>query len=382
MIFLHDSKNFPENEGGFQLNLKQTPIFPLYSSHGAKTVEFGGWDMPVQFTGIIAEHEAVRSNVGLFDVSHMGEFVVEGPDARAFIQYMVTNDVEKLTPGAAMYTPMTYDSGYCVDDLLVYCFSNTRFWLVVNAGNIDKDFAWLSEHLSGFNVTLTDRSKDIALLALQGPRAVDLLQPMVSVDLSQLATYRFVECSLSGQDVVVSRTGYTGEDGFELYVQSDGAVDVWNDILKQGSNYNLQLCGLGCRDTLRMEARLPLYGHELTDKITPLEAGIGMFVKLDKGDFIGRDALRAQKDAGLTRRIVGVRLLSRGIPRADYKLFVGDKEVGYFTSGTLSPTTKEAIGLALVDIAYATIGTKLMADIRGKRIDAEVVKTPFYKRNS
>jgi len=364
-----------------QVELKQTPLFPLYAEHGAKTVEFGGWDMPVQFTGIIAEHEAVRQHVGLFDVSHMGEFEVDGEDARAFIQHMVTNDVNKLTSGGAMYSPMTYEDGGCVDDLLVYCFSDTHFWIVVNAGNIDKDFAWLQSHVEGFSVRLTDKSNNIALLALQGPNAVPLLQLLSTESISELPNFRFVETTVDGVRAVVSRTGYTGEDGFELYVSAADAGKLWRSLVNNGQAHGIQLCGLGCRDTLRMEARLPLYGHELTDKISPLEAGIGMFVKLDKGEFIGRDALCAQKEAGLTRKLVGVILLERGIPRADYKLFAGDEEVGYFTSGTMSPTLKAPVGLALVNIAYATIGTKLTVDIRGKRVAAEIVKTPFYKRN-
>lgn len=367
-------------EGGPFVELKKTALFPLYAQYGAKTVEFGGWDMPVQFGGILAEHEAVRTKAGLFDVSHMGEFLVEGPDATDYLSHMVTNDLGKISPGMAMYSPMTYENGTCVDDLLIYCFSQEKYWIVVNAGNIDKDFAWFEDHKANFNVSLTDLSNETSLLALQGPLSETILQPLTQTDLSTLRYYRFTEGVVKDIPVLISRTGYTGEDGFELYVNAEYAQSLWTELVKSGEPFGLVPCGLGCRDTLRLEARLPLYGHELTESITPLEAGLGMFVKLDKAEFIGKQALQAQKEQGLKRKVVGIQLKERGIPRADYRVFVDGQDVGFFTSGTMSPTLKTSIGLALIDTAHSAVGTQIEVDIRGKRVAGEVVKTPFYKR--
>lgn len=363
------------------MSLKKTPLHSIYAEFGAKTVEFGGWDMPVQYSSILQEHEAVRTRAGLFDVSHMGEFEVTGPQARAFVQYMITNDVSKLEPGMALYSPMTYEHGGSVDDLLVYCFDEHHFDLVVNAGNIDKDFAWLSEHAGKFDVSLRDKSDDIALLAVQGPAAVEIVQSLTDDDVRSLKSFRFLQTQLAGADCVVSRTGYTGEDGFEIYAPAAAAEALWRTILQAGEPYGILPCGLGCRDTLRLEARLPLYGHELTEDISPLEAGLGMFVKLEGDDFIGRDALRAQKEAGISRKLVGIQLLDRGIPRGGYEVFSEDgRQVGVLTSGTMSPTLKLPVGLALVETPLAAVGTRLFVDIRGKKLAAEVIKTPFYKR--
>ncbi len=361
--------------------LKRTPLFPLYQAYGAKTVEFGGWEMPVQFSSILQEHESVRERAGLFDVSHMGEFEVTGADSQAFLQSVVTNDVRRLQPGMAMYSPMANEHGGCVDDLLVYCFSEQRYWVVVNAANIDKDYAWLQAHIGSLDVQLVNRSADIALLALQGPLAEMILQRGTDEALSDLKYYRFVEGKAFGVPVVISRTGYTGEDGFELYTPAEHAQALWTAILESGQADGLVPCGLGARDTLRLEARLPLYGHELTDDISPLEAGLGVFVKLDKGDFIGRNALVAQKEQGLRRKVVGLVVNGRGIPRADYGVYHGDKQIGHVTSGTMSPTLKVPIALALLDVEFASVGTEVTVDIRGKKMPATVVKTPFYKRS-
>jgi aminomethyltransferase len=361
--------------------LKRTPLYPLYKQYGAKTVEFGGWDMPVQFQSILVEHESVRQRAGLFDVSHMGEFEVTGKDSRAFLQLLVTNDVFKLQPGMAMYSPLPNEHGGCVDDLLIYCFSADRFWVVVNAGNIDKDFAWFQQHAGEFDVSLVDKSNDIALLALQGPLSESILQRVTDVPLAALKYYRFMEGRVCNRPAVISRTGYTGEDGFELYLQAEDSQDVWTELLAKGEPDGLLPCGLGARDTLRLEARLPLYGHELADDISPLEAGLGPFVKLEKGSFVGKDALSAQKAAGVQRKIVGIELRERGIPRADYSVYCDGRLVGRVTSGTMSPTLKVPIGLALIDVDAAQVGTQLQVDIRGKQVPAEVVKTPFYKRS-
>lgn len=364
--------------------LKRTPLYPLYSKYGAKTVEFGGWEMPVQFTGILDEHQAVRERVGLFDVSHMGEFEVTGPDAEAFLQTMVTNDVSRMQPGMAMYSPMTYESGTCVDDLLVYRFEQNLFWVVVNAGNIDKDFEWMKNHISGFDARITNQSAETGLLALQGPLAEEVLQPLTPLDLNSLNYYRFERGQIGNLSVVISRTGYTGEDGFEFYTKAEDAPALWELLLQAGQDKGILPCGLGCRDTLRLEARLPLYGHELTDEISPLESGLGMFVKLDKGDFIGRAALAAQKEAGIPRKLVGLQLTGRGIPRADYKVYSseseGSREIGFVTSGTMAPTLKLPVGLALIERAFGEIGKELQVEIRGKLIPAKIVRTPFYKR--
>ncbi|MCL6444213.1 MAG: glycine cleavage system aminomethyltransferase GcvT [Alicyclobacillus sp.] len=361
--------------------MKKTPLHALYAEFGARTVEFNGWEMPVQFTSILAEHEAVRTRAGMFDISHMGEFEISGPDSRRFLQYMLTNDVSKLAPGAALYSPLVRPDGGCVDDLLAYCFSDARIWVVVNAGNIEKDLAWLQQHRSGFDVTIRDCSDEVALLALQGPNSAAILQRLTSVSLSNIAYYHFVEGAVADTRCLVSRTGYTGEDGFELYCAATDAARLWRALWDAGQPYGLLACGLGCRDTLRLEAGLPLYGHELTEQITPLEAGLGPFVKLEKGAFMGREALSAQRAEGVRRKLAGIVVRDRGIPRAGYGVFQGDVEVGFVTSGTMSPTLKVPIGLVLIDAAAANVGKTLTVDTRGRRVAAEVVKTPFYRRS-
>ncbi len=361
--------------------LKQTPLFPLYGKYGAKTIDFGGWDLPVQFEGILREHEAVRTAAGLFDVSHMGEFIVEGEGAEDFLQRMTTGDVAKLASGQAQYSLMCYSDGGVVDDLLVYKKAEGSYMLVVNASNIDKDFEWLSKHLEGA-VTLVNVSDETALLALQGPRAEAVLQRLTDVPLGELKPFRFIDQAPIGDvNALVSRTGYTGEDGFELYVRSEDAASLWEQLLEIGQDEGLVPIGLGARDTLRFEARLPLYGQELSASISPLEAGLGFFVKLEgKGDFIGRDALVRQKAAGVPRKLVGIEMIERGIPRSHYPVGIGDSVIGEVTTGTQSPTLKKNVGLALILSEYAQPGTRLWVEIRGKRVEAEVVKTPFYSR--
>lgn len=360
--------------------LKTTPLHAVYGEYGGKTVEFGGWDMPVQFQSILQEHEAVRSRLGLFDVSHMGEFACIGEDAVAFLQGLVTNDVSRLKPGRAMYSPMVNEQGGTIDDLLIYCFSRTRLWIVVNAGNIDKDWAWLTDHSAGYAVQLEDKSDALALLALQGPLSLTALQRYTTLALGSLGYYHFLEGQVAGVDAVISRTGYTGEDGFELYVQRDNAEHLWRTLLAGNADLGIAPCGLGARDTLRLEARLPLYGHELTDDISPLEAGLQPFVKWTTDPFIGQAALAEQKQQGIRRRLVGLIVEGRGIPRAGQHVFQGDTDIGFVTSGTHSPTLRNPIALALVNAAYAVEGTVLNVDIRGKRVSARVVNTPFYKR--
>ncbi|WP_336765205.1 glycine cleavage system aminomethyltransferase GcvT [Paenibacillus sp. USHLN196] len=362
-------------------DLLRTPLFPLYQQYeGVRCIDFGGWELPVQFSGIQKEHEAVRERAGLFDVSHMGEFTVQGEQAEAFLQQMTTNDVTTLVPGQAQYTLMCYPDGGVVDDLLVYKLEDQHYMLVVNASNIDKDWAWLQEHLIP-GVSMTNDSEQTALLALQGPLAVDIIEKVTDTDVSTIEPFRFVQdAEVCGVTLLLSRTGYTGEDGFELYVSADQAAAVWNGLMQAGEGHGLVPAGLGARDTLRFEARLPLYGQELSATISPLEAGVGMFVKLNAGPFIGHEALLQQKTDGLARKLVGIEVLERGIPRPHYPIYAEGVQIGEVTTGTQSPTLKRNLGLALIDSKYAGLGTPLEIEIRGKKLKAEVVKTPFHKR--
>jgi len=360
--------------------LKKTPLFPVYADYGARTIDFGGWDLPVQFAGIQKEHAAVREQAGLFDVSHMGEVLVTGEGALPFLQRITTNDVSKMQDGACQYTLMCYPNGGVVDDLLVYKLVGESYMVVINASNIDKDIAWMREH-AGPDVSLRDISEETALLALQGPKAETILQRLTSTPLHELKSFRFFEgVDIGGVKAIVSRTGYTGEDGFELYINASSATELWKKLLTAGEPDGLLPIGLGARDTLRFEARLPLYGQELSDSITPLEAGLSFFVKLDKGDFIGREALAAQKEQGLPRKIVGIEMIDRGIPRSHYPVYVNGERIGEVTTGTQSPTLKRNVGLALIDIAHTSVDTEVEVEIRGAMLKAKVVPTPFYKR--
>lgn len=361
--------------------LKRTPLFPVYARYGAKTVEFGGWEMPVQFSSIKEEHEAVRTRAGLFDVSHMGEITVRGRGSLAFLQKLMTNDVTKLRPGRAQYTLMCDENGGTVDDLLIYYKGEDDYLLVVNAANTEKDFAWLSEHIDS-DVELENISAQTAQLALQGPAAERVLQTLTDVELSALRPFSFVDdVEVAGVKALVSRTGYTGEDGFEIYCQAEDAIALWDAILTAGAEDGVVPCGLGARDTLRFEACLPLYGQELSDTISPLEAGLGFAVKTEKETpFIGQAALKQQKEAGLPRRLVGIEMIDKGIPRHGYRVYASGEEVGFVTTGTQSPTLKKNIGLALVKAEVAAIGQEVEVEIRGKRLKATIVPTPFYKR--
>jgi aminomethyltransferase len=307
----------------------------------------------------------------------MGEIEISGPDARAFVQYVVTNDVNRLGDQDAMYTLMTDDRGGIVDDLLVYQLAPELYWLVVNASNIAADLAWVQSHAEGFQVTIRDLSDETALLAVQGPAAAEMVEQLTNRSLQDVRPFSFVRGHIDGEGAILSRTGYTGEDGFEIYLPSASAAKVFDRLIALGA----EPCGLGARDTLRLEARLPLYGNDLRRDVTPLEAGLGMFVKLDKGDFVGRAALAAQKESGVPRKLVGLESVGRGIARTGYPVFRGDQQVGEVTSGTMSPTLQKPIALALVDSDCASIGETLEVEIRGKRHPMTVVKTPFYKRN-
>lgn len=363
-------------------DLKRTPLFDVYKEHGAKTIDFGGWDLPVQFSSIKKEHEVVRTKAGLFDVSHMGEITVKGTGSLDYLQKMMTNDMSKLENGAAIYTAMCYENGGTVDDLLVYKIEDHDYLLVVNASNIKKDYKWLQDHLEG-DVQLENISDQIGQLALQGPLAETVLAKLVlGIDLSDIGPFRFQNnVVMSGKKTLISRTGYTGEDGFEIYCAAKDTVDLWKAILEAGKEDGVVPCGLGARDTLRFEANLALYGQELTAEISPLEAKVGFAVKLDKAaDFIGKAALKEQKENGLSRKIMGIEMIDRGIPRHGYPVFVGEEHIGFVTTGTQSPTLQKNVGLALINAEHAAIDNEVQVEIRGKRLKAQVVKTPFYKR--
>ncbi|TSI08556.1 glycine cleavage system aminomethyltransferase GcvT [Lysinibacillus sp. BW-2-10] len=362
--------------------LKRTPLFEEYAKYGGKTIDFGGWELPVQFSSIKEEHDAVRNRAGLFDVSHMGEIFVEGADALNYLQNLLSNDISKIAIGGAQYNAMCYENGGVVDDLLVYYLKENSYLLCVNAANIEKDFEWMKKHVQG-DVTVTNKSNEYAQIALQGPLSEEILQTLTDTNLSEIKTFKFIEnVNVGGHDVLVSRTGYTGEDGFELYGAPVAIVDLWNKILDAGKEKGVVPAGLGARDTLRFEACLPLYGQELSQDITPLEAGIGFAVKLQKeSDFIGKDALKAQKENGLPRKIVGVEMIDKGIPRHGYKVFKDGAEIGEITTGTQSPLTKRNIGLALIDSKLTELGTEVEIEIRNKKVKAIIVATPFYKRS-
>lgn len=359
--------------------LKRTPLRDFHAAHGGRLVDFAGWEMPVQYRSILEEHKAVRRTAGLFDVSHMGEVDVRGPDAAAFLNRLVTNDVSKLFAGRVLYTPMCYPTGGVVDDLLVYCRGPHDFFLCINAGNVAKDLAWMRKQAAGFDVQVTDRSDDYALLAVQGPRAAEIVQSLTGAKLGVIKYYHFSEGTVAGVHCLISRTGYTGEDGFELYHASGDAAGLADAILAAGSNAGLELAGLGARDSLRLEAGYPLYGHEITQDISPLTAGLGWTVKLDKeSDFVGRDALKAEKQTGGSQRVVFFKTGDRRIVRADTPVQNASGEnVGRVLSGTLSPLLNEAIGSALVTADAAA--HPLTVDIRGTKLNLHLVKPPFVE---
>jgi len=361
--------------------LKRTVLFDSYAEYGGKTIDFGGWELPVQFSSIKAEHEAVRTKAGLFDVSHMGEILVTGEGALSYLQKMVTNDVSKLKDGQAQYTAMCYENGGTVDDLLIYKRGDNNYLLVVNASNIDKDLEWMNSHATD-NVKIEDASSSYALLALQGPIAQEVLQTLTDEPLADIKFFRFKEnVDISGHQVLVSRTGYTGEDGFEIYGSPEAIVALWSAILKAGASEGVVPAGLGARDTLRFEAGLPLYGQELSKDISPLETGLGFVVKVNKEeDFFGKEVLASQKENGVPRKLVGVEMIDKGIPRTGYKVFLGEEQIGEVTTGTQSPTLKKNIGFALLNSEHTSVGTEIEVEIRAKRLKAVIIATPFYKR--
>ena len=356
--------------------LKKTPLNEVEKELGGKMVDFGGWELPVQYSGILEEHQAVREHVGLFDVSHMGEVTVKGPDALALLQRTTCNDVSKVGDGRAQYNGLLYPNAGFVDDILVYRMAPNDYFVVVNASNTDKDYEWLAEQAKGLDVEVRNVSADWAQLALQGPEAERLLSPMTDVPLASIKYYRFATGKVDGAEAIVSRTGYTGEDGFEIYVAPADAPRIMRKLVAAGA----KPAGLGARDTLRLEARMALYGNDIDQDTTPIEADLGSIVKFEKGDFTGREVLQREAAEGPKRKLVGFEMVDRGIARHGYPVVDGGAEIGVVTSGTHSPTLKKPIGLAYLPLGKSAPGTEFNVLIRGKETRARVVPTPFYKR--
>jgi aminomethyltransferase len=359
--------------------LKRTPLYAAHRRAGAKIVEFAGWEMPVQYRGVIEEHLAVRSKAGLFDVSHMGEIEVRGPGAQEFCQSLTANDVARLQLFQAQYSFLLNEQGGVVDDVIIYRVKPEAYFICVNASNIDKDFAWLASH-AGAEVEVENQSALYAQMALQGPVAETILQPLTAQPLSALKSFQFQFADVASIRCMVARTGYTGEAGFELYCHADAAERLWERLMEAGESQGLVAVGLGARDTLRLEKAYPLYGHELDDSTTPLEAGLEWVVKLAKPSFLGRERLLEQKQRGVTRRLVGLEALEPGIPRGGYSVSKDGVEIGAVTSGTKSPSLGRAIALAYVASAQARIENRVDVEIRGRKIPVQIVKLPFYPR--
>jgi len=355
--------------------VKKTPFYNKHVACGAKIVTFAGFLMPIQYTGIIEEHRRVRETIGVFDVTHMGEFIIKGSSAEKFLNTITINNVSKLAVGQVQYSAMCYPDGGIVDDLLVYRFKD-HYMMVVNASNLDKDFDWAREHLIK-NMELKNVSDETGLLAVQGPKVFETLQPLTDIKLNDISFYHFVEGRLAGIDMIISRTGYTGEKGFELYHKFSDSEYLWDEIFKAGKSLDIQPIGLGARDTLRLEMKYCLYGNDIDKTTNPLEAGLGWITKFDKGNFIGRKALLKIKEAGITRRLIAFEMIDRGIPRHGYKIYVGGKEVGIVTSGTQSPSLNKGIGLGYVAKEHSKIGTELGIESRGRIINAKIIKPPF-----
>jgi len=358
--------------------LKTTPFFEIHKKLNGKMVPFAGWNMPIQYAGVMEEHRTVREGVGVFDVSHMGEIDVRGLEAKPFLQKLLTNDMDKLDNGGILYSLMCYENGGVVDDLLVHRFEEDHYFLCVNASNTDKDFEWARGLAGEFDVQVDNISDRTAQLAIQGPRAESLLQKLTDVALGDLAYYRFQKGRVSDVEAVIARTGYTGEDGFEVYLDARSAVPVFESLLETGKEFNLQPIGLGARDTLRLEMGYALYGQEIDADNSPLEAGLGWVIKLKKTDtFVGQEALKSQKDKGLVQRLVGVKLVDRGVPRSHYKVLNEGTPVGEVTSGTFSPTLNTGVALCNVPTALSKPGTRLDIAIRNSTVAGEVTPLPF-----
>ena len=357
---------------------KRTCLYEKHVALGAKMVPFGGFEMPIQYTDIADEHNAVRQACGVFDVSHMGEVLVEGPDAERYVQHIFTNDVAGAPIGKIYYGMMLHPHGGTVDDLLVYKMAEQKFFLVINAANIDKDYAWMLAQKDGMDVAVSNQSEQYGQLAVQGPQAEALTEKLLGLECAELAFYTFKTIDVDGETLIVSRTGYTGEDGFEIYGSHAYIQKSWDVLVNSGE---VKPCGLGCRDTLRFEVGLPLYGDELTDELSPIEAGLGMFVKVEKEEFIGKEAVAKQKAEGVSRKIVGIELAGRAIPRHGYDVEAEGKVIGTVTTGYNSISTGKSVCMALIDIAYAKLGTPVQVRIHRKLQDGVVTKKRFYEKN-
>lgn len=365
-------------------DLQRTPLYSKHVELGGKMVPFAGWEMPVQYSGVIAEHNATRQAGGLFDVSHMGEIWVTGPEAEALLDYLTCNDVKSLYDGRAQYNALINDNGGVVDDIIIYRFAKDRFFVCVNASNSAKDFAWIKSH-NKFQAEVSDVSSEYGQIAIQGPRAIELLGSLkIDFDPSAVKYFHFAQGSVEGIPVIAAHTGYTGEDGFELFVPAANTAALWDMLVQKGSGMGIVPAGLGARDSLRLEACLPLHGHELGDEITAIESGLGWIVKPGKGEFIGRAVLESQKRDGAPRALVGFFLDDAGIARAEDKVFVpgGSAPIGFVSSGTKTPTMNRALGLALIDSHHKAIDTQLEVEVRGRRLKLRIAPTPFYKRTS
>lgn len=360
--------------------MQRTALYEKHLAAGAKMIDFAGWTMPVQYEGILAEHIAVRGQAGLFDVSHMGQILVEGPDVLAGLQRLMTNDLARAKDGQAVYSLLCQPDGGILDDLLLYRLGSTRWLLVVNAARAASNEEWLRQHLPA-GITVTNRTSQMALLAIQGPKAAAILQRLTSLDLTKIRFFRFAaQVPVAGVNTLLARTGYTGEDGFEIYFAAEDAPALWDELLAYGQADGLVPAGLGARDTLRLEAALPLYGQDLSVEVTPLEAGLGRFVDFTKGDFIGRAALLAQKEKGGLRQRAGLVMTGRGIPRTGYAVYKDGAKIGVVTSGTYAPTLQKNLGLALLADGFASPGDTVEVLIRNKHVEAELVGLPFYQR--
>ncbi len=357
--------------------MKRTPLFNKHVSLGAKMVPFAGFEMPVQYSGLTEEHFAVREKAGLFDVSHMGQFFIEGPGAKDLLQYVATNNADALKDGKAQYTCLTNENGGIVDDLIVYKIADEKYFVVVNASNIDKDWNHINNH-NTFGAIMTNASDEMSLLAIQGPKATEILQKLTPVQLQNLPYYHFTIGEVAGvQDVIISNTGYTGSGGFEIYFKNEDAEKLWDELMSAGEEFGMLPCGLGARDTLRLEKGFCLYGNDLDDNTTPLEAGLGWITKFDK-DFVAKDILEKQKSEGVTKKLAGFEMQEKAIPRNGYPVVDAEgKTIGKVTSGTMSPMKKTRIGLAYLDTDFTKVGTEIFIQIRNKNIPAQVVKPPF-----
>jgi len=358
---------------------KRTPLYEIHRAYHGHMVEFGGWEMPIYYSGIIDEHETVRRDVGLFDISHMGEIEVRGKGALVNLQKLLVSDIQPLCISQVKYSTLCYPEGGVVDDVILYCLEEDRFLLCVNASNTEKDYQWILQNLKE-EAEAIDRSSEFAQLAIQGPKSFEVLQKLTPVNLRQIKYYWFVQGTVDGVQAIISRTGYTGEDGFELYVDPQFAIQVWERLMAEGKCFGIKPIGLGARDILRLEMAFPLYGHELDSTTTPLEAGLERLVDFRKGTFIGKEVLLQQKAEGLQRKLVGFRMAREGIPRAQYEIYKDGKKVGRVTSGTMSPSLRRGIGLGYVIVEEAWEGNEIFVIIRQKKIPAKIVKTPFYKR--